>query len=303
MKKFLPAFIAFLVSAIFAVTPQQIFAQTSGADLVITNLQLTDAAGNIKSSFQPNEAIYYRITIANQGTQRTADRYDNKIYHTYYRHSPQAIGSCAVPSDPRNFYSYSTTNFPANSSFVYESRPGGIKEAQFPGVRSFTQSTPGTYTARAYVDYDCRAVEANDSNNQRTVSYTIVGQTLPTPTPTPVPVAVATATPVPQAPVGGTTPPSTQNPTPTGSPLVLANAGSPQEGAWIIDPEVTKIGKNASRSGMLLDWTLRDYQWAFVRQGDTNPLIPFWLVIQRIVYALFLFCHHDCCLCAYCDAR
>lgn len=63
----------------------------------------------------------------------------------------------------------------------------------------------------------------------------------------------------------------------------------PSDGSWITDPEVTKIGKNAARAGMLLDWTLRDYQWSFVKNGDTNPLIPFWLTMQRIVYALFLF--------------
>lgn len=295
MKKYLPTFLSIAVLFLAVLFPFSVSAQTSGADLIITNLQLTDAQGNIKTSFQPNEPIYYRITIANQGTERTADRYDNQIYHTYYRNSPQPITSCATPSDPRNFYSYSTTNFPASSSFVYESRPGGIKEAQFPGVRSFTQNTPGTYTARAYVDYDCRAIEANDSNNQRTVSYTIIGQATPTPTvppaptPTPTQASVAVATPTlaaQQAPVAGTT---QSNTTPTPGSQLAMNTALPEEGAWIIDSEVTKIGKNASRSGMLLDWTLRDYQWAYVRDGDTNPLIPFWLIIQRIVYALFLF--------------
>lgn len=64
----------------------------------------------------------------------------------------------------------------------------------------------------------------------------------------------------------------------------------PQEGSWIVDPEVTKIGKNASRSGQLLDWTLKDYQWSSSasQESDANPLAGFWIVIQRIVYALFL---------------
>ena len=69
---------------------------------------------------------------------------------------------------------------------------------------------------------------------------------------------------------------------------VGAAATLPADGSWITDPEVTKVGKNAARAGMLLDWTLRDYQWSFVKNGDTNPLIPFWLTMQRIVYALFL---------------
>lgn len=65
----------------------------------------------------------------------------------------------------------------------------------------------------------------------------------------------------------------------------------PQEGSWITDNEVTKIGKNAVRSGNLLDWTLQDYQWAssLAQQYSTSSLVSFWLTIQRIVYALFLF--------------
>lgn len=70
-----------------------------------------------------------------------------------------------------------------------------------------------------------------------------------------------------------------------------AAATLPQEGSWITDNEVTKIGKNAVRSGNLLDWTLQDYQWASssAQQYSTSSLVSFWLTIQRIVYALFLF--------------
>lgn len=63
----------------------------------------------------------------------------------------------------------------------------------------------------------------------------------------------------------------------------------PQEGAWIKDPEVTKVGKNAARSGMLLDWTLQEYHWASTSAESVRPLAEFWTVIQRIVYSLFLF--------------
>ncbi len=63
----------------------------------------------------------------------------------------------------------------------------------------------------------------------------------------------------------------------------------PQVGSWIRDPEVTRVGKNASRSGMLLDWTLKEYRWtAQSYDGTNNPLVPFWQIVQRIVYALFL---------------
>jgi len=81
------------------------------------------------------------------------------------------------------------------------------------------------------------------------------------------------------------------NPTPfpASIPVTLGSPPLPAEGAWIIDPEVTTVGKNASRSGMLLDWTLKDYKWSSDTSYTNNPLTPFWLIIQRIVYALFLF--------------
>ncbi|MBI5045004.1 MAG: hypothetical protein HZC02_03695 [Candidatus Levybacteria bacterium] len=74
------------------------------------------------------------------------------------------------------------------------------------------------------------------------------------------------------------------------SKTLIAADALPQDGSWIIDPEVTRIGKNASRSGQLLDWTLKDYQWstAASQQSSDNPLASFWIIIQRIVYALFL---------------
>ena len=64
--------------------------------------------------------------------------------------------------------------------------------------------------------------------------------------------------------------------------------GTLPDNAWVIDKEVTFIGKNAARSGLLLDWTLRDYNWSKVQPGAQNPLIPFWMTIRNIVYALFI---------------
>ncbi|GIW61351.1 MAG: hypothetical protein KatS3mg089_0203 [Patescibacteria group bacterium] len=74
------------------------------------------------------------------------------------------------------------------------------------------------------------------------------------------------------------------------SPMTITTTTDlPQEGAWIKDPEVTKVGKNAARSGMLLDWTLQEYHWASTSAESVRPLAEFWTVIQRIVYSLFLF--------------
>ncbi len=57
---------------------------------------------------------------------------------------------------------------------------------------------------------------------------------------------------------------------------------------WVVDPEVTFTGKNAARSGLLLDWTLRDYQWASSTAGLQNPILPFWALIRNLIYILMI---------------
>lgn len=69
------------------------------------------------------------------------------------------------------------------------------------------------------------------------------------------------------------------------------------DGSWVIDPEVTFIGKNAARSGNLLDFTLQNYNWVCVKQiaagqcdNSNNPLSAVWLtsVTYIVVPLLFL---------------
>jgi len=74
-------------------------------------------------------------------------------------------------------------------------------------------------------------------------------------------------------------------------PAVAASTDSTglQTGDWYKDSEVTFVGKNAARSGDLLDWTLQNYDWETVREGTTNPLQPFWQTIEIIVFLLFGF--------------
>lgn len=78
----------------------------------------------------------------------------------------------------------------------------------------------------------------------------------------------------------------------------------PTGGLWVVDPEVTFIGKNAARSGLMLDWTLQNYSWVCVNPrnartpgGDVarvcddsnNPLAKFWgqIVLYIVVPLLF----------------
>src|SRR5579872_5261143 len=69
---------------------------------------------------------------------------------------------------------------------------------------------------------------------------------------------------------------------------------------WVIDPEVTFIGKNARRSGDFLDWTLKNYNWVCVKQitsngnvqcdNTNNPIEKYWslIVLYIVVPMLFL---------------
>ena len=74
-------------------------------------------------------------------------------------------------------------------------------------------------------------------------------------------------------------------PVPTPTPIVVP--GSPSEGSWVRDDEVTFVGKVAARSGEFLDWALANYNWASISSGNNNPLASFWATIRNIVYAFF----------------
>jgi hypothetical protein len=75
-------------------------------------------------------------------------------------------------------------------------------------------------------------------------------------------------------------------------------AGAPQaaQSIWVIDPEVTFIGKNAARAGLFLDWTLKNYNWVCVnrvtdRQCDdsNNPIAKYWSLIVLYIVVPLLF--------------
>ena len=68
-------------------------------------------------------------------------------------------------------------------------------------------------------------------------------------------------------------------------------------GRWVVDPEVTFIGKNTARSGLLLDWTLQNYNWVCVKKvanrvcdNSDNPIAKYWsLIVLYIVVPLLFF--------------
>lgn len=74
-------------------------------------------------------------------------------------------------------------------------------------------------------------------------------------------------------------------PTPTPAP----------EGSWVEDSEVTFVGKNAARSGNLLDFILKNYNWVCVKQAangqcdnGNNPLAAVWIRTVTFIVAPLL---------------
>ena len=68
------------------------------------------------------------------------------------------------------------------------------------------------------------------------------------------------------------------------------------DNSWVIDPEVTFIGKNAARSGNLLDFILKNYNWVCVTQtangqcdNSNNPLAAVWLTTVTYIVVPLLF--------------
>jgi hypothetical protein len=65
-------------------------------------------------------------------------------------------------------------------------------------------------------------------------------------------------------------------------------------GDWVEDPEVTFVGKTASRANDFLNWALQNYDWICVNKvddtcnNDNNPLRDFSAMIRDIVYVVML---------------
>lgn len=150
----------------------------SGVNLIVDSFTLTNASGVTKTIFAPGEAIYVRSTIRNNGSINSKSGSKTQ----FYAHQPQtvAVGSKNSPEISVTHGYFNPTS--ASNPFIYESRPNGTRVAQFTSTKSFSQTKPGTYVARVFADANNLQGEPNETDNQRTVTYTI---STPTPTPTP----------------------------------------------------------------------------------------------------------------------
>ncbi len=79
-------------------------------------------------------------------------------------------------------------------------------------------------------------------------------------------------------------------------PVTIDKAPVTADDKWVIDPEVTFIGKNAARSGNLLNFTLLNYHWVCVKQlpsgqcdDSKNPIAAVWLTTVTYIVVPLLF--------------
>jgi len=165
---------------LFLLNQQQDIRQKAAgnADLTVTSFQLTDAGGNVRTTFYPDEDIYVRVIIKNQGSEQGLSA-DGVTISQIYSHSPS----------PATFNSTSDVGinlrngqFGAGSQNTYESRITGSNQSAYTTVPysptssrklSWRKSTANTYTARVLLNSNKAVTETNYDNNQATVTYTV----------------------------------------------------------------------------------------------------------------------------------
>jgi len=156
---------------LFILRQQQNLQQEAAGDpdLVVPLFQLTDAGGNVRSTFNPGEEIYVRITIKNQGGSR-GESLDGSTRSQIYANSPDPV-SINTASD----IGVVMTNgeFGTGAENTYNSIYGGQGEFAFTENRSWTAWGTGDFTARIFVNFNGNVSESSLDNNQATFSYTV----------------------------------------------------------------------------------------------------------------------------------
>lgn len=157
---------------------QATFTYTVGSpDLIVPSFSLRNQNGVTKgtadSPFFTTDLIYPYVTFKNQGD---GDAYNpnpnNSTYSIIYKNRPDVPGQ----SDSTGNATWMQNGiFKAGYADSYYCIPTpGHKCTAYKGAQYWQMTTPGTYTARAFINYDHEAFEVNYNNNQATYQYTVV---------------------------------------------------------------------------------------------------------------------------------
>lgn len=145
--------------------------KVSGADLMVVSIVLTDVAGRDKRIFKVGERIYPKVIFSNKGARKAVSK-NGYTYSQIYANKPQKV-SFDTETDVHIWM----RNGEFGSGFAkrYGASPAGPNDEFYKANKYWSMSKPGTYTARAFINYDRLVTETDYLNNQAFIQY-IVGK-------------------------------------------------------------------------------------------------------------------------------
>lgn len=149
---------------------QDIRQQAAGStDLIVESIQLTDAGGNVRTNFLIDEDIYVKIRLKNKGGLKGTSQ-DGSTHTIIYadRESKTSFNSLTG-----TYITMKNGEFGKGSAGTYDSIYGSSTTSRFPAKKSWRLSKAGTYTARAFINFNKYVTEGDYENNQLTVKYTV----------------------------------------------------------------------------------------------------------------------------------
>lgn len=156
------------------------------ADLTITDFHLTDASGNTKTTFAPSEQIHPSVTIKNNGTG-AATGSSGFFFVGIYSNKPSDV-AVGLSSDI-GVWVRETGSIAAGTSKTYSvTENSSFWTNSTQTADHWSMATPGSYTARAFVDSFNYVSETDETatSNQKTSAYTVAAAS-PSPSATPIP--------------------------------------------------------------------------------------------------------------------
>jgi hypothetical protein len=141
---------------------------SGSSDLAVTNFYLTNSSGNAVSSFAPGAPIYPAVTIENYGPGPTYSS-QGVFFVSIFSNQPNTLPDPSSVGSDVNVYVIEYGSIAAGQSKTYSI----TSNASQWGQTNWSMSSPGSYTARAFVDPFNFTSDRNTGNNQMTSAYTV----------------------------------------------------------------------------------------------------------------------------------
>ncbi|MEK7605038.1 MAG: hypothetical protein AAB478_00780 [Patescibacteria group bacterium] len=142
----------------------------TAADLIVDSFQLTDAGGNVRTTFNIGEDIYVRVKLKNQGGVKGTSNDGSTLTKIYANRSvPITFDTTSTPT-----LQMKNGEFGAGAAFTYTSIYGSSTQTRFSNsTYSWRRSAAGTFTARIMINANKFVTESNYLNNEIDIKYTI----------------------------------------------------------------------------------------------------------------------------------